>query len=125
MTPSRPNNIEPQRVYSGPQVQRSPRRDGAFAEALAGQLGKSEPVKLSAHAQKRLEQSSVSLSADGKQRLGQALDRMAEKGATRSLVVMDSLALVVSVKNRTVITAVDRARADEGAFTNIDSAIIV
>jgi len=32
---------------------------------------------------------------------------------------------VVSVKNRTVITAVDKARAHEPAFTNIDSAIIV
>ena len=49
---------------------------------------------------------------------------MGEKGADRSLVLMDSLALVVSVKNRTVITAVDGARAASGSFTNIDSAVI-
>ena len=38
---------------------------------------------------------------------------------------MEDVALVVSVKNRTVITAVDRAQMKENVFTNIDSAVIV
>ena len=38
--------------------------------------------------------------------------------------MLDDLALVVSVKNRVVITAVDDARRNDGVFTNIDSVVI-
>ena len=100
------------------------RADG-FKDALNQELAKGAPVKISAHAEKRLEQSNVQLSDSDFARLGRAVDQMGEKGADKSLVLMDSLALVVSVKNRTVITAVDGSRAQNGAFTNIDSAIIV
>ena len=101
------------------------KRNDGFRTALNEELSKGSPVKLSAHAEKRLEQSNVHLSDSDRARLGRAVDQMGEKGADRSLVLMDSLALVVSVKNRTVITAVDGDRTQHGAFTNIDSAIIV
>jgi flagellar operon protein len=52
------------------------------------------------------------------------VDRAAAKGAGSSLVLMDGLALIVSVPKRVVITAVDEAGAKEGVFTNIDSAVI-
>jgi len=43
-----------------------------------------------------------------------------------ALVYMSrGLAMVVSVKNRTVITALDEASAKENIFTNIDSAAIL
>ena len=50
---------------------------------------------------------------------------MAEKGVKDALILMKETALVVSVKNRTVITAVDEASAKENIFTNIDSAAIL
>ena len=53
------------------------------------------------------------------------VDRAAAKGAKESLVLVDNAALVVSIKNRTVITAVDQAHLKENVFTNIDSAVIV
>jgi flagellar operon protein len=37
----------------------------------------------------------------------------------------DKAALVVSIKNRTVITAVDPGSLKDNVFTNIDSAVIV
>ena len=39
--------------------------------------------------------------------------------------MVDDVALVVSIKNRTVITAVDKDHLKENVFTNIDSAVIV
>jgi len=36
---------------------------------------------------------------------------------------MDDTAMVVSVKNRTVITALAKDQARENVFTNIDSAV--
>ena len=53
------------------------------------------------------------------------LRKAAAKGAKESLVMVDNVALVVSVKNRTVITAVDQANLKDNVFTNIDSAVIV
>ncbi len=52
------------------------------------------------------------------------MDRISEKGADKSLVLMDNLALVVSAKNRVVITALDSTNAKDGVFTGIDSAVI-
>jgi len=97
----------------------------SFDETLQSQLQSPSGVKLSAHAQRRLAERNVRLSADDTARLGAAVDRIREKGADRSLVLMDDLALVVSARNRVVITALDAASAREGVFTGIDSAVIV
>ena len=64
------------------------------------------------------------LQADLSQILQQAIDVARKKGARDSLVLMGDLALVVSVKNNTVITAVDEGSTKENVFTNIDSAVI-
>lgn len=95
-----------------------------FSEALNLELNKQSEVKFSAHAQKRLDERNVQLDSSGKARLSAAVDKVNEKGADKSLVLLDNLALVVSTKNRVVITAMDSTNAKEGVFTGIDSAII-
>lgn len=85
----------------------------------------SQPVKFSGHAQERLAASRRTLSETEMTQLNQAVDQAAAKGSRDALILMRDLALVVSVKNRTVITAVDGDRMKENVFTNIDSAVIV
>lgn len=87
-------------------------------ELAAGQ------IKFSAHAQQRLALRS-GLSDSELKRLLDGVAKAEQKGARESLILMDNLALIVSVKNRTVITAVDGQRMKENVFTNIDSAVIV
>ncbi|MBE6085240.1 MAG: flagellar biosynthesis protein [Selenomonas ruminantium] len=82
-------------------------------------------VKFSAHAQKRMQLRGVELTDSDRDKLTVTIDRMAEKGAKDALILMKETALVVSVKNRTIITAVDEASAKENIFTNIDSAAIL
>ena len=53
------------------------------------------------------------------------MTKAAAKGAKDSLFLMDKTALVVSVANRTVITAVAKDALKENIFTNIDSAMIL
>lgn len=96
-----------------------------FAGALQAEVLKQNSVKISAHAQKRLTERNVEFSANDQARLEAAVDRIDSKGADKSLVLMDNLALLVSAKNRVVITAVDSASAKDGVFTNIDSAVII
>lgn len=81
-------------------------------------------VRLSAHAQERLRHSRIELTPEHMERLNGAVAKAAAKGARESLILLDDLALVVSVKNRTVITAIGPDRIKENVFTNIDSAVI-
>lgn len=91
----------------------------AFDEILANRL------KVSGHAQTRLQSRDLQLDAEAWERVIGGVERAAQKGAKESLVLVDDVALVVSVKNKTVITAVDQARLKDNVFTNIDSAIVV
>ncbi|MCC7433438.1 MAG: hypothetical protein IT363_02050 [Methanoregulaceae archaeon] len=84
-----------------------------------------DQLKLSGHAQTRLQSRNIELGADQWERVMNGVNKAAEKGARDSLVMVDDVALVVSVKNRTVITAVDKANLKENVFTNIDSAVVV
>ena len=60
-----------------------------------------------------------------KTRLNKAVDTLAEKGSRDALVLMDKLALVVSVPNRTVVTVMSDNNVQDKVFTNIDSAVVV
>jgi flagellar operon protein len=82
-------------------------------------------LKVSGHAKTRLESRNIQLDKDQWDRVLGGVDRAAAKGAKESLVMLDDVALVVSIRNRTVITAVDSQHLKENVFTNIDSAVIV
>ena len=81
-------------------------------------------LHFSKHASKRLEQRGVDMDATQMERLERAVGQAADKGSKDSLILLDELALVVSVQNRTVVTAVDEASRREHVFTNIDSVVI-
>lgn len=80
---------------------------------------------MSSHAQTRLQSRNIELEEGQWNRVKDGIDRAAAKGAKESLVMVDDVALVVSIKNRTVITAVDKANLKDNVFTNIDSAVVV
>ena len=83
-------------------------------------------VTFSKHALQRLNSRKIQLDSSQLNQLSQAIDKAAQKGAKESLIIMDNdLAFVVSVKNKTVITAMDGARGAGNVFTNIDSAVII
>jgi flagellar operon protein len=67
----------------------------------------------------------IQLSEADLERIQNAVQKAAAKGAKQSLLVMENLAFIVSVTNRTVITALDGGSMKENVFTNIDSAVIV
>ena len=95
---------------------------GDFARILDEQL-QTGRLKFSRHAAHRLESRGIQFGPQQLQRLQQAVDRVQEKGGRDSLVLLDETALVVSVRNQTVVTVVDREQLKENVFTNIDSAI--
>jgi flagellar operon protein len=72
----------------------------------------------------RLAQRGIQFDQAMSDRLTSGVDAAAAKGSRDALVMVDGTAFVVSVPNRTVITAVDPASMKDRVFTNIDSAVI-
>ncbi len=108
---------------SSPRVKQDPGSNGSFRELLTNELN---GVKFSQHALNRLQSRNINLTPDELEKLNRAVDKAAGKGARESLILFDNkLALVVSVKNRTVITAMNEESIRENVFTNIDSAVII
>lgn len=81
-------------------------------------------LKFSKHASMRLEDRHISLSQEQSERLETGVLKASEKGMNELLVIVDSLAFIVSVPNKTVVTAVDQTESDGNIFTNIDGAVI-
>ena len=64
--------------------------------------------------------------ADPKLRtLEKAVDTAAQKGSKESLILSDNAAFIVSVRNKTVITVLDRNQMNGNVFTNIDSTVVI
>ena len=93
----------------------------------AKSLETAEPKELrfSKHAANRLIDRNISLSDEQRQRLNEATVKAGEKGIKESLVLVDELAFIVNVENKTVVTAMNQGNNDENIFTNIDGAVIV
>ena|ERR1035438_9116811 len=112
-------NVRPTTPVSPAPASSAPATGSDFAALLDNQL------KVSGHAQTRLQSRNIQLTRDEWNRVADGVNKAAAKGARESLVMVDNVALVVSVKNRTVITAVDQSHLKDNVFTNIDSAVIV
>lgn len=96
----------------------------SFGQVLGAAMAR-QSLKFSQHALARMEERSIRLAEQDIGRLARAVDKAAEKGARESVVLMDELAFVVSIRNRTVITVVDGENLKENVFTNIDSAVVI
>ncbi len=94
----------------------------SFAQILNEKQSK---IAFSQHALERIQSRGIHFTEADVKRLDDVVGQMAEKGARESLVYMNGTALVVSVKNRTVITAMEGSSAKQNIFTNIDSAAIL
>lgn len=84
-----------------------------------------QPLKFSAHASQRLLERKIQIDAATMSRVTDAIDRAEAKGIEDTLVLTNDAALIVNVKNRTVITAMDKQSLTGNVFTNIDGAVIV
>lgn len=96
----------------------------AFGDLLAEQVRSADGVRFSGHALDRVARRGINLDDAALARLNDGVARAAAKGSRESLVLLDDTAFVVSVRNRTVVTAVGREHMREQVFTNIDSAVI-
>jgi flagellar operon protein len=87
--------------------------------------GATQGIKFSAHATQRLRERQIQFDPETMARMNDAINKADSKGVQDTLVLTDKAALIVSVPNRTVITAMDRNNLAGNVFTNIDGAVII
>jgi len=96
---------------------------GSFEEILESKVKENRGLKFSKHAEMRLQLRNIKLTDEQKEKISKAVQKAEEKGVKDSLVLIDDIAFVVNVRNRTVITAVNSNELKENVFTNIDGAV--
>lgn len=117
-------------------VSKTPVNSGEFKgllDARLNDLAKATPqmpaadsaLKFSNHAIERMRTRGISYTAEQMQSLEKAVAKAASKGAKQTLVLTDNSALIVGVKNNTVVTVMDKANLKENVFTNIDSTVVI
>ncbi len=94
-------------------------------EAVLQKTMEARDLHFSRHAQDRMTRRNIEISADELDRMKGAVDQAEKKGVKESLFLLDHNAFIVSVENRTVITALDRENVKNNMFTNIDSAVLL
>ena len=99
--------------------------DTSFADQLQrSQAQGNGALQFSKHAMERLQRRGIVANNATVRRLEHGVEMAAGKNARDAVVMVDNTAFVVSVKNRTVITAIDSAQMRHHVFTNIDSAVV-
>ncbi len=123
------------------QVARGPAVNGAEFKSALGQAAKAEQtpekdraqnaltalgaLKFSNHAIERMRSRGISFSPEMMKDIEGAVSKAAQKGSKDTLVLAGDSALIVSVKNNTVVTVMDKAAMKDNVFTNIDSTVMV
>ncbi|MEY4615877.1 MAG: hypothetical protein RJB66_837 [Pseudomonadota bacterium] len=113
------------KIGGGPSFQETLAGLEKVGEQKAGSTMSSSALKFSNHAIERMRSRGVTFTPEQMNKIESAVKKAADKGGKDSLVLMNETALIVSVKNNTVVTVVDKASLKENVFTNIDSTIVL
>jgi len=112
-------------VAPGPSARKAPRgRNSEFAHVLADRLN-NRSITLSLHAADRLARRGLEIDETMADQINKAFAMAEQKGAQNALFLLDDLAVVASVGNRSIITALDSKGLSNGVFTHIDSAVVL
>ncbi len=99
-------------------VEKRVRKKEDFKELLQ------DKIKLSKHAEERLNSNRVILGGREAEKLFNAVKKAEEKGAHCALILTDETAYIVDVREKKIVTIISRGRMRENVFTNIDTVVL-
>lgn len=111
-------------IRHGKPMQQATSPKQSFLEHLNQAVQPAE-LKISKHATERLQERNIQITDAEWAHITDKVNEAKRKGIKESLVLMEQAALIVSAKNSTVITAMDRMEAKDQLFTNIDGTIVL
>lgn len=119
-----PGVINNPNIQPGGSIQNTSKPSVNFEDLLKKQIFDNKEVKFSKHAESRLETRNINLTDEQKTKLNEAINKANSKDVKDSLVLVDDIAFVVNVKDKTVVTVMNKDEMKENVFSNIDGAVI-
>ncbi|HLR07932.1 MAG TPA: TIGR02530 family flagellar biosynthesis protein [Bacillota bacterium] len=84
-----------------------------------------QKLKISKHAKERMIERHIHLDTHEWNIIAEKMEEAKNKGVTESLVLLKDAALLASIKNNTIVTAINREDVKNRIFTNINGAIVI
>jgi len=97
----------------------------SFKKILQEQINSASGVNFSSHAVNRVLERNINISESNLSRLNDGVKIAEEKGLNEPLILIDTAAYIVNIKNNTVITTVANDDLKGSVFTNIDGTVII
>lgn len=94
-----------------------------FNDILNNLQNKDRGYVLSKHAAERLKE--INFNDEDMETIAEGFSMAEDKGSKNSVMIYKDVALIASIENRTLITAIEKERAESNVFTNIDSVVIL
>ena len=102
---------------------KSTKEDKSFRDVLKDVKNQKEGFTVSKHAAQRLNE--INFTEDDMNKIEKGLQIAKEKNSKNTVMIYKDIALIASVENKTLITAVEKERAKDNIFTNVDSVVIL
>lgn len=115
--------------YSYPSLQNKKEKvnneQSTFNKILDKQIKKQECFTISSHAAQRLNSRNIDFDDADMKKINEGINMAEGKGAKQALILYKDMALITSIKNRTIITAIDKSQSETNIITNIDSVVMI
>lgn len=116
------DNIKGSCNYAGNKLKNS---EAVFTNILNKEIKKDDSFLISNHAALRIKNRKIELNEDDMKVINDGINKASDKGSKECLLLYKDMALVASVRNRTIITAVSKDESHGNVFTNIDSVVLL
>ena len=94
-----------------------------FKDILDSVKNKNESFTISKHAALRLNE--INFTEEDMKQIEKGFKIAKDKNSKNTVMLYKDVALIASVENKTIITAVEKERATDNIFTNVDSVVIL
>lgn len=95
----------------------------SFQNLLDALKSQKESFTISKHAALRLNE--INFTEEDMKQIEKGFEMAKDKNSKNTVMLYKNVALIASVENKTLITAVEKERAKDNIFTNVDSVVIL
>lgn len=98
-------------------------KESRFQDVLDSAKSKEQSFTVSKHAASRLNE--INFTKEDMEQIQKGFKIAQDRNSKNTVMLYKDVALIASVENNTLITAVEKDRAKDNIFTNVDSVVIL
>ncbi|ABR36371.1 flagellar biosynthesis protein [Clostridium beijerinckii] len=101
----------------------SKQKEARFQDVLDSAKSKEQSFTVSKHAASRLNE--INFTKEDMEQIQKGFKIAQDRNSKNTVMLYKDVALIASIENKTLITAVEKDRAKDNIFTNVDSVVIL